>query len=391
MPRKVGNLNILLLTANHTIAVSVARCLQYEHNVYVIGAESAQAAALFSCCKKFYQVPDEMFSWPDQLIDIIERINQQHDCSAIMPTDVNSALFLSQHYEALSKNLYVTPVPDAAIIRILDNKWDFYQLLQRIEQPSPRTVLINSKEDGVPEDFKFPALSKPLQQGGGIGILHHRSAQDFANSRASMELPVILQEFIPGPDIDCSLLSINGEIKAWTIQQHVYGGLEFVRHDEVLSICSQIVSDIHYTGVTHFDLRIDERNQKPGVLECNPRFWATTFRSMQVGVNFPVLLLKYTQEEPLNEVMMIKNETWIATKLKIMMKEFILSGNKRCRWKPFISSYRGYLRRNLAGEVYRIMLGRNERLASRWLQQSLKYGYTHKIERMGDAVSADPN
>src|SRR3989304_3891130 len=88
--------------------------------------------------------------------------------------------------------------------------------------------------------------------------------------------PLILQEFIPGKDIDLSVLAVGGRVVASAVQQWPDSGmLEFCEHPEVEELGRKVVSLFNYDGVAHFDMRIDERTGRVLVLECNPRFWYT--------------------------------------------------------------------------------------------------------------------
>lgn len=374
-------MNVLILCSDFTIALSTASCLEQEgHSVIGIGTEASRGIAIFSCCERFYEVSEQLFSSSNHLVKIIHKISQTHGCEFVLPIDVKSILFVSRNQSELKNFIKLAHVSNESLIDQLDNKWSFYKLLVKLKLPSPSTLLIDNRNNSIPENFMFPALTKPLQQTGGTGIRYHASCQNLSKEMGTLELPVILQEYISGRDIDCSVYAKEGEIKAWTIQEHVYGGLEFCHNDEVLSICSNILSPISYSGVAHFDLRIDEKTQEVSVLECNPRFWATVNHSMEAGVNFPELLIKNTGKENVCGIVTIKDEIClIPTKKKILLKSAFFSRNKRTHFKPFIDSYLVYLKRNLAAEIYRIIYLKNKALASKWLNFCLKNRYSEKI------------
>lgn len=373
-------MKVLILCSDFTIALSTASCLEQEaHSVIGIGTEASRGITIFSCCEKFYEVKEELFSSSNHLVKIIHKISQTHGCEFVLPIDVKSILFVSRNQSELKTFIKLAHVSNESLIDQLDNKWSFYKLLVKLKLPSPSTLLIDNRNDSIPENFMFPALTKPLQQTGGIGIRYHESCQNLSKEMGTLELPVILQEYISGRDIDCSVYAKEGEIKAWTIQEHVYGGLEFCHNDEVLSICSNILSSISYSGVAHFDLRIDEKTLKVSVLECNPRFWATVNHSMEAGVNFPDLYLR-SISKIISGVETIKEETcWVPTKRKSLLKTILLSREKRQCYKPFVNNYLVYLQRNLSAEIFRILYLQNKSIASKWLNFCLKYRYSEKL------------
>jgi hypothetical protein len=104
--------------------------------------------------------------------------------------------------------------------------------------------------------------------------------------------PILAQDYLPGQDIDLSVLCDDGEIVAWTIQESVPGesrSLRFLRNQAVLDMGSQLVRAIGFHGIAHFDLRHDERDGSIRFIECNPRFWGSVQYSAWAGVNFPDL------------------------------------------------------------------------------------------------------
>jgi hypothetical protein len=99
--------------------------------------------------------------------------------------------------------------------------------------------------------------------------------------------PWLLQEYLPGHDIDLSLLADRGRVVAWTVQsESPGGGMMFQADQRLFAIGERIVAGTKFHGVAHFDMRIDERTGEVSVIECNPRFWGSLMLSTWSGVNF---------------------------------------------------------------------------------------------------------
>lgn len=373
-------MNVLLLTNDYTLAQSTAKCLDKEgHRLIGIGSHSSRGIALLKVCDLFYEVDEALFSYGHELVTIIQAFSRAHACQVLLPVDSKSIMFVSRNKNALQESISIAPISNHDLIQQLDNKWTFYQLLQKLKQPTPATILIKNKDSHPAINFTFPALTKPLQQTGGAGIIYHQSYPDFAEKINSFQLPVILQEYIPGRDIDCSVFAVNGEIKAWTIQEHKGIGLEFCHNDEILAVCRDILQPVRYSGVAHFDLRVGAGDHEIKMLECNPRFWATVDSSMEAGVNFPQLVLRSACREELSGVAAIADDVcFIPTKKKKLFKAVLLSLTDRKRNKAYSDSYSKYLRQNLAAEIFRILEVKNKVLAGRWFNLCLKSGYGGK-------------
>jgi predicted ATP-grasp superfamily ATP-dependent carboligase len=173
----------------------------------------------------------------------------------------------------------------------LYDKGRFAQTLEELGLPGPHTQIVSSVAAGLPRSLDFPLIVKPLQGEASEGIERVESEGELERSLSArpdlLRNPVLVQSFIPGHDIDLSLLADHGEIVAWTIQQTSGNGtMRFSRRNDVLELGKELVRRTNYHGVLHLDMRIDERDGRVFMLEANPRFWGSLCYSVWVGVNF---------------------------------------------------------------------------------------------------------
>ncbi len=112
----------------------------------------------------------------------------------------------------------------------------------------------------------------------------------------------IAQKYIPGRDIDCSLLSQDGEIVVHTVQQHASAEsgatLEVFSGGEALEAVRPLIRTIGYSGIAHIDMRQDAADGGFTIVDFNPRFWASLFSSTCAGVNFPYLWCQLALKQP---------------------------------------------------------------------------------------------
>ena len=112
----------------------------------------------------------------------------------------------------------------------------------------------------------------------------------------------IAQKYVPGRDIDCSLLSQDGEIVVHTVQQHASAEsgatLEVFSGGEALEAVRPLIRTIGYSGIAHIDMRQDVADGRFTVVDFNPRFWASLFSSTCAGVNFPYLWCQLALKQP---------------------------------------------------------------------------------------------
>lgn len=285
-------MKILVISVNDLfsrwVTVSLATA---GHRVSVMSPSANRIARLSRHCRAHTACESEALQHPDPgLLDRIESYCREHQVDWVVPADLPATLFLACRVGEL-KSSGVFPVSRPELIEQFHDKWEFHSLLTKLGLPSPRTRLLKSREEAVAAPLEFPLVLKPLRGEGGIGVHRVDSREQLLPLLDPDGGPFLVQEFIPGRDIDLSLLADHGRPVAWTIQRKAGGAgvLEFLHDPRVLEIGTALVRETGYHGVVHLDLRIDDRTKQPLVLEANPRFWGSLRHSLWSGVNFPAL------------------------------------------------------------------------------------------------------
>lgn len=166
--------------------------------------------------------------------------------------------------------------------------------------PHPATAYFDDAGSAVSSGaVAFPALLKPARGSYGRGIVYlERPEQARAFAGADVPGGYILQSYVEGYDVDCSVLCVDGRIVAHTIQRgflpgyHRFGapaGIEFVHDRRVYDVASHAMRALCWSGVAHIDLRWDRTDDTIKVIEINPRYWGSLLGSLVAGVNFPYL------------------------------------------------------------------------------------------------------
>lgn len=256
-------------------------------------------------CNKFYEIP-ESYSYENrskEIIPMLTRIIRKEKIDAVIPSGFESLKFISQYTDDIKNETGVLTTPALGVIDMLNNKYKFALFCKNNNIPQPGFYLLkdisllSNNKIGV----RFPILVKPLSLSGGEGISHSDNfdmlRRDIAERIAKQPIsdPLLLQEYIPGEDIDLNAFVINGIIKAWTIQRYIYipqgtnralKWYQFVKNDDVLELGKTILESARYSGPINIGFRIDARDSRLKAIEVNPRFWASTFYSLCDGVNF---------------------------------------------------------------------------------------------------------
>ena len=195
------------------------------------------------------------------------------------------------------------PLPSAEVLELLHDKWTFYRLLCELGLPAPSTRLLTPDMPTRMLDLEPPVMVKPPASEGSDSVhkIDCLAALDALRAQpANRDKSWLVQEFIPGRDIDLSVLGAHGTLVAHTTQRDLAPGVkQFLQNDRMLEVGREIVRATRLHGLAHFDMRIDERDQKLYVIECNPRIWGSLQYSVWAGVNFIEFGCRLTMGRPL--------------------------------------------------------------------------------------------
>ena len=297
-------MNVLVVSSDEYLTLRLLKCLAaLDAAVHVLGVGAAVRASRH--CRRYtaydLSAPRHPFA---SVREDIDRYCRQQAIDVVLPSGMESVFLLAALKDGF-ETARVLPLATVEQLRVLNNKWDFAQLLKRHKLPEPNSRLLERAEDAGALDMNFPVILKPLELDAGRGVVRCDSLAQVQLhlTRPGISLPLLVQDYVPGTDIGLGLLAHQGTVIAWSIQKQIAdgSGVAFIKHEGILEFGRQIMSACQYDGIAHFDMRIDERDGSVQVLECNPRFWASLPFCMLAGVNFADLALRFALNEPLPE------------------------------------------------------------------------------------------
>ncbi|MEH7356510.1 ATP-grasp domain-containing protein [Neobacillus drentensis] len=261
--------------------------------------EIIKSVSLSKLCKSFYEINEKDLDIDSKnLNEIIMTLIKDHDDNYVIPTGIRSTLYISKYAKVIAGKENHYPLSDYQTLAMLNNKWNFFSFLMKHNFPSPKTFLLDSIEmQHINDNLSFPVITKPLDSENSINVIRSDNLTELCKLTSSSPIPLLVQEYIPGYDIDLSIFSIEGTIKAWTIFRRTEKGILFESNKEVLQIGEQIVNTLNFSGLINFDLRFNEQNGKFMVIECNPRVWGSMLHSTYVGVNYMDLAINNQNHE----------------------------------------------------------------------------------------------
>jgi predicted ATP-grasp superfamily ATP-dependent carboligase len=296
-------INILIPDGESTFAPLLIPCFQQMEGAHVhILSTKKKNPIKYSCYIKSFQLIERNDDWLKQIQGVVNELN----IDMIVPVTEEVVRFFIQHqHEFENTNIIALPSLESFDIGVNKQKLNTFCLEHGVMVPKSYVVNeINSTTFNL-SSIQYPVLIKPLISEGGGGIVRLDTKQLLGEYiKASKIENHFIQEYINGYDIDCSVLCKNGTIVTHTIQRgnllasspyKQQLGVHFLNNENVLKEVATLMKALNWSGIAHVDLRYDKKTNTYKVIEINARFWGSILASLNVGVNFPKLLIELSQ------------------------------------------------------------------------------------------------
>lgn len=307
-------MNVLLADGESAFALPVLRCLADVPDVRTtVVARAPWAPIRFSRHKQRFIFVEKMSD--DDRIATIGRIAADERADVIIAAGQRMIRLLSHNSSAFSGAVRVAHMPETSAFDLASDKWLLARFLERHDIAHPATILygVGADFDEALASLAFPVLIKPATGGSGYGIEQFDTPAALRAYFAARpaECAYVVQSYVRGKDIDCSVLAVDGEVVAHTIQREFLpsrrrfgpaAGVDFVHDAQTLELARALVRALRWSGIAHIDMRFDADDGRVKIIEVNPRYWGSLLGSLIAGVNFPHIACLAALDRPLPAV-----------------------------------------------------------------------------------------
>lgn len=292
--------SVLLPQGPDDLLLLVVNCLSRKKQVdiYVMSNNPNSVVIKSNKIKNFSFYP-KIKSYKEWVLHVNNELNK-FDIDVVMPYDeygIYAAIKLIDQIKQKEKLVFL---PSSESFVLSNNKGALAKYMAEHNISAPETVLYKKNQVCEKPPVDFPIILKPVEGNGGRGIYKFENEASLKTffSFKKVEEPYLIQKYIVGYDIDCSVLCKDGKILAYTIQKAFLAGrnefdpnegVVFLNRKDILDEVKRLMKLLNWSGVAHIDMRYDLNEGSYKVVEINPRFWGTMEASEIAGVNFPYL------------------------------------------------------------------------------------------------------
>ena len=240
-------------------------------------------------------------------IDAILEICEKEKIDTIFPSFDPHVYVFSKNKDRFQQGGILIPIPDYEVVINPLDKYRTIRAAEAIGFPCPKTYLPESEHEvrQIALQLGFPLVIKPRFTAGGRGTAVVNDMSELWNRiRPAIEtqgMP-LLQEYIPGNQQENIHLVLDKSGEAKLLYQKKFHRQfchgTFTVHRESVPptpyglLAARFLRDMGWWGAGLVELKIDQRDQIPKLMEVNPRFGSGILDAVAAGMNPPGMCLR---------------------------------------------------------------------------------------------------
>lgn len=303
---------ILVTDAQMRSSLAIVRSLGKKGLDVTAGEDTRFATGFFSKYCRNHIVYPSPEKGHKSFVNYMLKLIKNHSYRAVFPVTDHTLMPMAKHKNEFSK--YTTlPFPDYETLIKGRDKGLTLKIAMENDIPHPKTYFIDNLKhlETIKNKLEYPVIIKPRKSSGSRGLVLCTSQNELIEKYKQVYIKYgspLLQEFIPegGGEIGVyTLFNFDSKPRAVVVQRRIRSYpissgpstlRETVKSSELVTIAFKLLKSMEWQGVAMVEFKIDPRDNKPKLMEVNPRFWGSLQLSILAGVDFPYLLYKLVTE-----------------------------------------------------------------------------------------------
>ena len=294
---------VLVLGAGLRLTVTIARSLHQRGIPVIVSPITSGEPAIKSRAIRKHVLLPNFKERPDEFIKELIGLIRTEKIDMIMPTGDGAMAAVGQHYETLSKLVYIGSPPPFIMEQVLDKRLTL-AAAQKCNIPiaASRTVKTLSEISQLTEALRFPLIAKPaVRKGANTYRIKYFTTREALLESATKDAEwlhgSLLQEYIPGIGKGIGVLMHEGEplvmFQHRRIKEFPYtGGVSVMAEAEAIDpelgdLAVTLLREIKWQGIAMVEYRYNPVNRNFVLMEINGRYWGSLFLPVKAGVDFP--------------------------------------------------------------------------------------------------------
>jgi carbamoyl-phosphate synthase large subunit len=279
---------------------AIRECSDFEVRIIGLAYESLEPGIyMHDVVDKTYQIPYPA-AGTDALLARLEDINEKEHINVLIPNFDAELLNFIKIGGELKRIGISTFLPEQKAFEARD-KVNLLKFGQKHGLPVPEDKVIFQVREVTKcsELFGFPVVVKGKYYDAIICNSSEEAEKAFYRLQAKWGLPIIIQRFIPGTEINVAILG-DGKGSAISIipmrklyiteKGKAWAGIT-IEDPELINLAEKFIKATKWRGGCELEVMMSS-NGNPFIMEVNPRFPAWIYLSAAAGQNQPAALVK---------------------------------------------------------------------------------------------------
>lgn len=305
-------MRILVTDGDTRAGLAIVRSLGQAGHDVLVGAKHVSSLAAAS------RFAVQALAYPDPLrhvrafAEFVAAAIEHYRIDALLPVTDITTLSICQYRDLMPVGCAL-PFPDLETVKRVADKDAITALAVRLGVDVPRSITLNTAAELADRqaDLRFPLVIKPARSRVATDQAWIYTAVSYAHTLDDLRMqieaadprifPVLLQEKIIGPGLGVSTYTHHGKTLAAFAHRRLRekppsGGVSVLRESVPLDplayrFADELLQALNWHGVAMVEFKIDQRDQRPKLMEINGRFWGSLQLAIDAGMDFPRILI----------------------------------------------------------------------------------------------------